>query len=178
MNRSTSATTTPEGGPRLTRSAGKATMVAFVGLALAGTLAGCASAADASGTATGSTTDTTTTAPTAAATTGGSDAAASGATYKDGTYTAKGSYQSPGGDEGLTVTLTLAKDVVTKVDVVSGAVSPNGKQYQAQFISGIQAEVVGKDIDQLKVSKVAGSSLTSGGFNEAVDEIKADAQAK
>jgi hypothetical protein len=35
---------------------------------------------------------------------------------------------------------------------------------------------VGKNIDELNVSKVAGSSLTSGGFNQAVEKIKQEAQ--
>jgi hypothetical protein len=36
--------------------------------------------------------------------------------------------------------------------------------------------VVGKKLDDIKVSKVAGSSLTSGGFNQAVADIKTQAQ--
>ena len=35
--------------------------------------------------------------------------------------------------------------------------------------------MVGKKLDEIKVSKVAGSSLTSGGFNQAVEEIKTQA---
>ena len=35
--------------------------------------------------------------------------------------------------------------------------------------------VVGQDIDEISVSRVAGSSLTSGGFNRAIEEIKAEA---
>ncbi len=51
------------------------------------------------------------------------------------------------------------------------------KQHQGEFIAGISDVVVGKDIDTIKVDKVGGSSLTSGGFNKAVEEIKADAAA-
>jgi hypothetical protein len=45
------------------------------------------------------------------------------------------------------------------------------------FIGGIADEVVGKDIDEISVSRVAGSSLTSGGFNDAIEQIKAEAAA-
>ena len=38
-------------------------------------------------------------------------------------------------------------------------------------------EVVGKSIDEISVSRVAGSSLTSGGFNHAIETIKAEAAA-
>ncbi|WP_447589312.1 hypothetical protein [Microbacterium lacticum] len=44
-------------------------------------------------------------------------------------------------------------------------------------MGGIAGEVVGKDIDDVSVSRVAGSSLTSGGFNDALETIKADARA-
>ena len=45
------------------------------------------------------------------------------------------------------------------------------------FAGGIADEVVGKSIASLTVSTVAGSSLTSLGFNKAIDTIKADAKA-
>ncbi len=57
------------------------------------------------------------------------------------------------------------------------AASPQSRQYQQAFMGGIAGEVVGKDIDDLSVSRVAGSSLTSGGFNDALETIKADARA-
>lgn len=136
----------------------KPTIAVFAGLTLVGALAGCSSATagiDANS---------------------NSDAAApSGATYTDGTYTESGSYQSPNGTETVDVTITLGDGIVTDVEVVGQGESRDSQRYQGEFIDGIAAEVVGKDIDTLKVSKVAGSSLTSGGFNSAVDTIKADA---
>jgi uncharacterized protein with FMN-binding domain len=102
---------------------------------------------------------------------------AAGGDYTDGTYTETGNYTSPNGAEKVDVTLTLESNVVTDVTVKGYGESPNSKQYQSEFISGIAAEVVGKNIDDLSVDKVAGSSLTSGGFNKAVDAIKSDALA-
>lgn len=99
------------------------------------------------------------------------------ATYADGTYTAEGSYATPESVETISVTVTLADDVVTAVEVTGNPTKRESEQYQSQFIGGIQAEVVGKDIDEISVSRVAGSSLTSGGFNEAIDAIKAEAAA-
>lgn len=96
--------------------------------------------------------------------------------YKDGTYTADGSYRSPGGTEGVGVTLTLKNDVITKVTVVSKANDPMSTRYQGMFIAGISDVVVGKKINEIKVSKISGSSLTAGGFNDAV--VKIEAQAK
>ena len=139
------------------------------GLALVGGLAGCSTAAQ-STTSTGSDTGTSDSSAvpdsTAQAGTGG---------YTDGEYTEKGDYQSPNGNEEVTVTVTLADDVITAVKVVGDGDNPNSKLYQGKFADGIGDVVVGKKIDDIKVDKVAGSSLTSGGFNDAIDAIKADA---
>jgi uncharacterized protein with FMN-binding domain len=173
--RNPTTTQLPARTPRLSVAAKKTTFAALTGLTLIGSLAGC-SAADAGSTTTTTTPDAkSSSTPEATSDTGA--ATGSGSTdYKDGSYTADGSYQSPNGTESITVTVTLADDTVTAVDVVSNAESANSKRYQAEFISGIAAEVVGKDIDSLKVSKVAGSSLTSGGFNAAIDTIKTEAK--
>lgn len=106
-----------------------------------------------------------------------SGASSGSATYADGTYTAEGSYATPESVETISVTVTLADDVVTAVEVTGNPTKRESEQYQSQFIGGIQAEVVGKGIDEISVSRVAGSSLTSGGFNEAIDAIKAEAAA-
>jgi len=112
-------------------------------------------------------------APGTTGSTGGDSAGA----YVDGTYTAEGSYQTPESVESITVTITLENDVVTAVDVTGDPQKRESEQYQSQFIGGISDEVVGKSIDELSVSRVAGSSLTSGGFNAAIEEIKAEAAA-
>ncbi|MDQ0728931.1 FMN-binding protein [Microbacterium sp. W4I20] len=104
----------------------------------------------------------------------GGDAAGS---YKDGTYTADGQYQTPETVEKISVTLTLADGVVTDVEVTGDPQAPETERYQGEFIDGIADEVEGKSIDELDVSRVAGSSLTSGGFNDAVDAIKEQAAA-
>lgn len=97
--------------------------------------------------------------------------------YENGEYTATGSYSTPGGSEDITVTLTLADDVVTAVSAEGSATSGNSATYQKQFLSGYESFVVGKDVDTISLSRVSGSSLTSAGFNEALDMIKADASA-
>jgi uncharacterized protein with FMN-binding domain len=94
--------------------------------------------------------------------------------YADGTYVASGGYQSPNGPETIEVSLTLADGVVTAVEVTPQAAGTS-QRYQDQFAGGVAAETVGKPIDQIDVSRIAGSSLTSGGFREALTVIKADA---
>lgn len=111
------------------------------------------------------------------ATTAAAAETAAASTYADGIYTASGSYSSPGGEESITVTLTLTGDVITGATAVGDATSPPSSQYQEKFVSNFANLIVGKDIDDVSLDKVAGSSLTSGGFNAAVESIKSDALA-
>jgi uncharacterized protein YxeA len=96
--------------------------------------------------------------------------------YANGTYVATGMYQSPGGAEEIMVTVKLVNGVVDSTSAEAKAASGTSRQYQSQFISNYKDMVVGKRIDEVKLDRVAGSSLTSNGFNEALDEIKQDAK--
>jgi uncharacterized protein with FMN-binding domain len=149
--------------------------LAATGVAGALALAGCAPAetvAD-TGTTTPEATPAATTAPDPAT----SDAASGDSTYADGTYTAEGSYATPESVETIVVTVTLQDDVVTAVEVTGDPQKSESAQYQGEFIGGIADVVVGQEIDSLSVSRVAGSSLTSGGFNQAIETIKSEAAA-
>ncbi|WP_166868947.1 hypothetical protein [Salinibacterium sp. ZJ70] len=97
--------------------------------------------------------------------------------YADGTYSAEGGYVSPGGQQKVAVELTLENDIVTAVTVTPEGQDPQSLQFQEKFAGGIADAIVGQDIDTLNVSRVAGSSLTSGGFNDALATIKAEALA-
>ncbi|UTT61451.1 hypothetical protein [Microcella humidisoli] len=97
------------------------------------------------------------------------------ASYRDGTYQANGTYQSPNGNENIIVVIELENDLVTDVEITVNPNNPTTANYQGQFADGIGALVIGEDIDTLDVTVVAGSSLTSNGFREALTAIKADA---
>ena len=94
--------------------------------------------------------------------------------YKDGTYDADGSYRTPGGTESVNVKVTLVNNTITAVEVM-GSGNGESAQYQGMFKEGISDAVVGKNIDEIQVSRVSGSSLTSTGFNNAIETIKKDA---
>lgn len=97
--------------------------------------------------------------------------------YQDGEYMAVGSYTSPGGGETIDVTLTLQDNIVTAVEVTPNAKLPISKKYQGQFIEGYKELVLGKNIDEVELDVVSGSSLTPIGFENALEQIKAEAQA-
>lgn len=142
----------------------KNVLVGIAGLSLAGTAAGCAPGAQGS--------------PPPPATQPASPASpgAAAGSYRDGTYSADGNYISPNGQETVGVQLTLAGGSVSDVVITPHPSNPNTKKFQGEFAGGIKGQIVGKKLDELKVSKVAGSSLTSGGFNQAVEKIKAEAK--
>lgn len=97
--------------------------------------------------------------------------------YQDGTYTATGSYSTPGGQESITVTVTLKSDIVTATSAKSSSNDHDSREYQSRFISGYKSLVVGKKISDIQLSHVSGSSLTSSGFNKALDQIEQQAAA-
>jgi uncharacterized protein with FMN-binding domain len=135
-------------------------LATFAGLSVVGALAGCtpteATGTSDSGSGSGATTS-------------------SNASYKDGTYTEPGTYVSPGGTEHISVTLTLAKNIITAMKVTTVKADPTATGYEQMFEGGISAATVGKNINTLNIGVVAGSSLTSMGFNKALAAIKADA---
>ena len=97
--------------------------------------------------------------------------------YKDGTYTQDGAYMSPGGDESIGVKLTIKDGVVVDSEVTPHAERPMSQKFQGIFAENYKQLVVGKKIDDLKLDKVSGSSLSPKGFNDAVEKIKAEAKA-
>lgn len=103
------------------------------------------------------------------------EAPAAAGSYADGDYSGEGSYINPGGNSSVEVDLTLQGGTITAIEVEPKA-SGTSLQFQKKFVSGIADEVVGKNIDDLDVTKVAGSSLTSGGFNQAIEQIKDEAR--
>lgn len=97
--------------------------------------------------------------------------------FKDGSYTATGSYESPGGNEQITVRVTLKGGVITGTSATPDAQDPESREYQSMFVSGYKSQVVGKNIADVYLSRVSGSSLTSQGFNDAISQIENQARA-
>ncbi len=96
--------------------------------------------------------------------------------YKDGPYQAVGSYESPGGSESLQVSVTLKNNVIAATTATSEANDPTAQEFQDEFIQGYKTFVVGKNVNDVRLSHVSGSSLTSQGFNDALAQIKAQAK--
>jgi hypothetical protein len=90
------------------------------------------------------------------------------------TYTGSGTYLTPARtSHKIDVTLTVEGGIVTNADVVydggAGFSNPN----QERFDGAYKAQVVGKSLSEISLSRVGGASLTSAAFNEAVASIRA-----
>jgi uncharacterized protein with FMN-binding domain len=125
--------------------------------------AGCSSGAGDDGTApaapSSATPATTTTRPSAGS-----------SRYRDGGYEARGRYG--GLPSNIDVALTLRDDRITDVQVTANATDPTSLDYQERFADAVPDVVVGRPIDEVRVSRLAGSSGTPDGFNEAIEKIK------
>jgi uncharacterized protein with FMN-binding domain len=154
----------------MTASAGRVTTLSMTGLTILA-MAAC-SGAD-SDTAAPTPTAPSAPGPSAAASGGGSPVPPGQAGYADGRYTAKGWYG--GGPSSIDVTVTLADDRITAVEVTPNATNDTSLDYQRRFAAGVGDEVIGKDIDDVSLDRVAGSSSTPEGFNDALTKIKAEA---
>ncbi len=97
--------------------------------------------------------------------------------YKDGSYDVVGDYVSPGGPEQIEVKMTLKDNTIADVEVISKAERPQTKNFQGIFIANYKPLVVGKNINEVHLTKVSGSSLTPKGFDDALEKIKAAAKA-
>jgi uncharacterized protein with FMN-binding domain len=97
--------------------------------------------------------------------------------YTDGTYDAQGTYITPGGRESVGLTVTLKDGVIVNTTLDQQASDREAVEYQQRFASKYKAQVVGKNINDVQLSRVAGSSLTSNGFNDAIEQIRTDASA-
>lgn len=105
-----------------------------------------------------------------------SETPAAVATFKDGTFITDVKYRNPKQTEyAMNVSLTLANGVVTdsKIVYAQGAEKdPNAQRFEAAY----KNEVIGKSLENISISRVGGASLTTNAFNNALSEIKTQAQ--
>ncbi|GAB2454622.1 uncharacterized protein with FMN-binding domain [Conyzicola lurida] len=93
--------------------------------------------------------------------------------YTDGEYSATGWYG--GLPSHHDVTLTIADDIVTAVEITTPAEDETSLGYQQQFAAALPDAIVGQSVDDLAVDRLAGSSGCSEGFMDALAQIKTQA---
>jgi len=95
--------------------------------------------------------------------------------YKDGVYSADGIYDASSGRQKIGITLTISNDVIVSASATQKAIDPTSGAYEDYFIANYKQFVVGKSIKNLKLSSVSGATLTTIGFNNAVNLIRQQA---
>lgn len=104
------------------------------------------------------------------------DTTAAQGTYIDGTYTAKVTYPTPKRDiYALDVTLVIVNDIITDSSITYSQGAEKDGNVE-RFDAAYRTELLGKNIDDVNLSRVGGASLTTNSFNEAFTTIKADAK--
>lgn len=93
------------------------------------------------------------------------------AKYTDGEYTVEGQY----GSKSIIVNLNLADDKIKDVKVTPNTTIKMSLGLQKRFAEAVPEVVVGRPIDEIHLDKLAGSSKTTQGFNDALEKIKQEA---
>jgi uncharacterized protein with FMN-binding domain len=145
------------------------TVLSASAIAVALGLAACSSGSPASSTESNSTPSTAAPAPDAAA----SAAPDADSEFRDGEYSATGWYG--GLPSHHDVTLTIENDLIVDVEINTPAEDETSLGYQQRFVAALPDAVVGRDISDLTVDRLAGSSGCSEGFMDALAQIKEQA---
>jgi hypothetical protein len=93
--------------------------------------------------------------------------------YQNGKYSATGWYGSL--PSHITVSLTLTDGVMADVVVTPHAKGFISRWYQKRFAKAVPGIASGRNIDDVHLDRLAGSSVTTDGFNDALTRIKAQA---
>jgi hypothetical protein len=97
--------------------------------------------------------------------------------FIDGTYSQTVSYVVPNNHtEPMTVTITVEDNIITGTELEFTATNEVSEKYQKRFTDWHTPEVVGKPLAEVSLVRLGGASLTSVAFNEALRDIKQQAQ--
>ena len=98
-------------------------------------------------------------------------------TFKDGKYSSGANYFVRGHMESITVSITLAKNVIVSVENQESGTNSVSAQYQDAFEGLYKDSVINKNITSVNLSRVAGASDTTNAFMQAFQKIENNAKA-
>lgn len=87
-------------------------------------------------------------------------------------YSATVAYHPEGRSESINVSLTLDNTTITEIASTHSMNDGKSQRYQIAFEAEIRSFVIGKDINTLNLSRVAGASFTTDAFMQAIQQIK------
>lgn len=124
------------------------------------------------------TTPTASTTATTGATSTSSSSAAVTNSYKDGTYTASANYSVPHSyQNSINVSITVKDGTISTASATHSSSDNESAQYIESFNSTLSSKVVGQSLSGASFSRIGGASLTTSGFQTALETIKNEAAA-
>lgn len=87
-------------------------------------------------------------------------------------YSSSISYEVPDSTQSIKVSIILDNGIVTAVKTSHSMEGRNSRGYQEDFEAEYKKLVIGKNIKEIRLSRVAGASLTTEAFNKALSQIK------
>ena len=97
--------------------------------------------------------------------------------FKNGTYTIEDAYfVMVGLSEPMRTTITLDDGIITKAEVVFDTQDIHSEYHQRDFVAAYKSQVIGADMSDVPFSRIGGASLTTGGFNDALQKVMSQAQ--
>lgn len=92
--------------------------------------------------------------------------------FKDGTYTIEDAYFVMAGlSEPMRTTVTLDDGIITDASVAFDTQDVHSEYHQRDFVAAYESEVIGASIKEVPFSRIGGASLTTGGFNDALQKV-------
>lgn len=88
--------------------------------------------------------------------------------YRDGSYEVSLDYTVPRGSNTIKAVITIKDDIITGLTTENIVASEKSKEYTEPFSNQISGAVVGKKLDEAKITKIAGASGTSKAFNDVL----------
>lgn len=89
------------------------------------------------------------------------------------TYQTTVNYEVPEKNQTLTLSLTLQNNIVIN-SVVTQSMHGKSREYQEDFEKSYKVKIIGKNINDINLSRIGGASLTTNAFNQAINIIKSN----
>lgn len=98
--------------------------------------------------------------------------------YKDGTYTASANYSVPHGyQNSINVSVTIKDGVISAASATHSSSDRESAEFIDSFNSSLSSKVVGQSLSGASFSRIGGASLTTDGFQTAIETVKNEAAA-
>lgn len=98
--------------------------------------------------------------------------------YKDGTYTASANYSVPHGyQNSINVSVTVKDGVISAASATHSSSDRESAEFIDSFNSSLSSKVVGQSLSGASFSRIGGASLTTDGFQAAIETVKNEAAA-